>query len=129
MTEEKSKNVIDAEIVEKDKTTSKRVEIDPLHAWSYILFFLPWCHGSKKSDPELDNWFANQGLLNFVCWMAISATNSILFFYMPLFVVVLNILNILILANALYGVVSYYQGKRVKMLFYGDIHLIPTKII
>ncbi|MCX5775778.1 MAG: hypothetical protein NTV44_05440 [Firmicutes bacterium] len=129
MTEQEPKNVVDAEIVETGKKTTMTSEIDPLHAWAYLLFFLPWCHGEKKSDHELDNWFANQGLLNFIGWMALSAASGILFFFGPLFVVVLHIFSVLILANALYGVISYYQGKRVKMLVYGDIHLIPTKII
>ena len=128
MTEE-SKQIIDAAIVEENKKASASPAVDHLHAWSFILFFLPWCHGEKKSDRELDNWFANQGLLNFICWVAISVASGILFFFGPLFVVILYIFNLLILANALYGVLSYYQGKRVKMLVYGDIHLIPTKII
>ena len=128
MTEEESKKVVDAEVVKTVTVKSKTTEFDHLHAWSFVLFFLPWCHGDKQSDKELDNWFANQGLLNFIGWIALSTASGILFFFGPLFVVVLNIFSFLILANAFYGVINYYEGRRVKMLVYGDTHLIPTKI-
>lgn len=84
-------------------------ELNHLHAWSFFLFFLPWCHKTDaKYDKELDNWFANQGLLNWIAWAVISAVSTTFFVALPFFSYSLQILNILVFANALYGVISYY---------------------
>ena len=122
------KDVIDVDPIESNKKATAETKLDPLRAWAFLVFFLPYCRKVQSQDIELDNWFANQGLLNLIAWCVGGLVSGSVFFAFPFWGFVVQIFNLLILANAFYGVISYYQGKRVKMLVYGDIKLIKSKV-
>ena len=123
-----NKDVIDVDPIETHKKASTDAGKDPLRAWAFLVFFLPYCRKAKSTDLELDNWYANQGLLNLIAWCVGGLVSGSLFWGFPFWAFIVQVFNLLILANAFYGVINYYQGKRVKMLVYGDIKLIKTKV-
>ncbi len=122
------KDVIDVDPIETNKKETAKKDFDPLHAWAYFLFFLPYCRKEKSSNLELDNWYANQGLLNLIAWAAGGMISGSFFWTAPFWAIIVQIFNALILANAIYGTVSYYQGKSVRMLVYGDLRIIQSKV-
>ncbi len=122
------KDVIDVDPIETNKKESPKKDFDPLHAWAYFLFFLPYCRKEKSKNLELDNWYANQGLLNLIAWAAGGLISGSILWYAPFWGIIVQVFNALILANAIYGTVSYYQEKPVRMLVYGDIRIIQSKV-
>lgn len=126
--DKKPNDIIDVDPIETNKKETTEPSFDPLHAWAYFLFFLPYCRKEKAKNLELDNWFANQGLLNLIAWCVGGALSGSFFLAGPFWIIIIQVFNALILANAIYGTVSYYQGKRVKMLVYGDIKIIQSKV-
>jgi hypothetical protein len=128
MDHNKQPDILDVAPEESGKKRVLEPEINHLRAWSFFLFFLPYCRKQKSADPELDNWFANQGLLNLIGWAAAGAITSTFFWGGWVLMVAAQIFNLLILANAFYGTISFYQGKRVKMGVYGDIKIIKSTV-
>jgi hypothetical protein len=123
-----NKDIIDVDPIETHQRPNGTDRVDHLRAWSFFLFFLPYCRKVKSPDFERDNWFANQGLLNLIAWAVGGLLSSGFYFAGPFWLFSIQIWNLLIAANALYGTLSFYQGKTVKMLVYGDITLIKSKI-
>ena len=125
---DKNNNVIDVDPIESNKKATADTDKDPLRGWAFLVFFLPYCRKGHSQDVELDNWYANQGLLNLIAWCVGGLVSGSVFFSFPFWGFIIQIFNLLILSNAFYVVISYYQGKRVKMLVYGDIKLIKSKV-